>query len=77
MNINSSAAAGNMGQSHGGLAPQKTHQQHKSNASSASSTSLSHSTAVVGSHYKIGRKIGEGSFGVIYEGIPSELLNLF
>jgi hypothetical protein len=23
---------------------------------------------VVGVHYKIGRKIGEGSFGIIYEG---------
>lgn len=26
-------------------------------------------TNVVGVHYKIGRKIGEGSFGIIYEGI--------
>ena len=26
------------------------------------------STNVVGVHYKIGRKIGEGSFGIIYEG---------
>ena len=24
--------------------------------------------AIVGSHYKIGKKIGEGSFGIIYEG---------
>jgi hypothetical protein len=24
---------------------------------------------VVGVHYKIGRKIGEGSFGIIYEGL--------
>lgn len=28
---------------------------------------------VVGVHYKVGRKIGEGSFGVIYEGV--NLLN--
>jgi casein kinase 1 len=28
---------------------------------------------IVGSHYKIGKKIGEGSFGVIYEGVS--LLN--
>jgi casein kinase 1 len=26
------------------------------------------SNNVVGVHYKIGRKIGEGSFGIIYEG---------
>jgi casein kinase 1 len=24
--------------------------------------------SVVGVHYRVGRKIGEGSFGVIYEG---------
>jgi casein kinase 1 len=26
------------------------------------------STNVVGVHYKVGRKLGEGSFGIIYEG---------
>ena len=26
------------------------------------------SSNVVGVHYKVGRKIGEGSFGIIYEG---------
>ena len=35
----------------------------KSSASSASPHS------VVGMHYKVGRKIGEGSFGIIYEGL--------
>ncbi|RCH88955.1 casein kinase I [Rhizopus stolonifer] len=33
-----------------------------------SSSSVS-SSNVVGVHYKVGRKIGEGSFGIIYEGI--------
>jgi casein kinase 1 len=33
--------------------------------------SHSQSTAnVVGVHYRVGRKIGEGSFGVIFEGAP-------
>jgi len=29
----------------------------------------SSSPNVVGVHYKVGRKIGEGSFGIIYEGV--------
>ncbi|CEP07074.1 hypothetical protein [Parasitella parasitica] len=33
----------------------------------------SNSTNVVGVHYKVGRKLGEGSFGIIYEG--TNLLN--
>jgi casein kinase 1 len=33
----------------------------------SSSNSVS-SSNVVGVHYKVGRKIGEGSFGIIYEG---------
>ncbi|KAJ3052246.1 casein kinase I, partial [Rhizophlyctis rosea] len=43
--------------------------------SSGSSSRLHHSTSpnVVGVHYKVGRKIGEGSFGIIYEGV--NLLN--
>ena len=40
---------------------------HKSTHSNGSLSS--HTPTVVGSHYKIGKKIGEGSFGVIYEGI--------
>lgn len=31
-------------------------------------SSSSSSTNVVGVHYKVGRKLGEGSFGIIYEG---------
>jgi hypothetical protein len=27
------------------------------------------STGIVGSHYRVGKKIGEGSFGVVFEGI--------
>ncbi|KAJ3081213.1 casein kinase I, partial [Quaeritorhiza haematococci] len=43
--------------------------------SGSSSGKLHHSTSpnVVGSHFKVGKKIGEGSFGVIYEGV--NLLN--
>jgi hypothetical protein len=33
----------------------------------------SHSSNVVGVHYRVGKKIGEGSFGVIFEG--QNLLN--
>ncbi|KAJ2958503.1 hypothetical protein NQZ79_g5917 [Umbelopsis isabellina] len=38
-----------------------------------SATSSSSSSNVVGVHYRVGKKIGEGSFGVIYEG--TNLLN--
>jgi serine/threonine protein kinase len=41
-----------------------THTTHGSNA---------HSSNVVGVHYRVGKKIGEGSFGVIFEG--QNLLN--
>jgi serine/threonine protein kinase len=41
-----------------------THQPHGANA---------HSANVVGVHYRVGKKIGEGSFGVIFEG--QNLLN--
>ncbi|KAJ8660860.1 hypothetical protein O0I10_003504 [Lichtheimia ornata] len=33
-----------------------------------SSSSLASPSSIVGVHYKVGRKIGEGSFGIIYEG---------
>lgn len=38
-----------------------------------SSTSSSSNGNIVGVHYKVGKKIGEGSFGVLYEGV--NLLN--
>lgn len=41
-----------------------SHSSHGSNA---------HSSNVVGVHYRVGKKIGEGSFGVIFEG--QNLLN--
>ncbi|KAL7316503.1 Palmitoylated plasma membrane-bound casein kinase [Mucor circinelloides] len=41
--------------------------------SSAAAASPGNSHNVVGVHYKVGKKIGEGSFGIIYEGI--NLLN--
>ncbi|KAI8094676.1 kinase-like domain-containing protein [Thamnidium elegans] len=37
--------------------------------SSAAAASPGNSHNVVGVHYKVGKKIGEGSFGIIYEGI--------
>ncbi|KAI8641182.1 kinase-like domain-containing protein [Parasitella parasitica] len=40
---------------------------------SSPSNMSSSSTNVVGVHYKVGRKLGEGSFGIIYEG--TNLLN--
>ncbi|CAH2355669.1 casein kinase I homolog 1 [[Candida] railenensis] len=41
---------------------------HNPNQSSSSSQNNSSNNSVVGLHYKIGKKIGEGSFGVIFEG---------
>jgi casein kinase 1 len=41
---------------------------HHRQTRTSSSNSVS-SSNVVGVHYKVGRKIGEGSFGIIYEGI--------
>ncbi|KAI9320694.1 kinase-like domain-containing protein [Dichotomocladium elegans] len=46
------------------------HSQGRSNAPSLASTSN-----VVGVHYRVGRKIGEGSFGIIYEGCTNLLNN--
>ncbi|CEG72447.1 Putative CK1/CK1/CK1-G protein kinase [Rhizopus microsporus] len=40
---------------------------HKNNSNSSSSTNI------VGVHYRVGKKLGEGSFGVLYEGL--NLLN--
>ena len=40
--------------------------QHLSSTGSHSSSSSN----IVGVHYKVGKKIGEGSFGVIFEGGP-------
>src|ERR1700731_4208799 len=42
-------------------------------ASHSSHSSNAHSSNVVGVHYRVGKKIGEGSFGVIFEG--TNLLN--
>jgi casein kinase 1 len=39
-----------------------------SNPSPAKSQSSSSSSNVVGVHYRVGKRIGEGSFGIIYEG---------
>lgn len=42
-----------------------TSQQHASSSSHSSSNSN-----IIGVHFRVGRKIGEGSFGVIFEGQP-------
>lgn len=39
-----------------------------SQAHHASSSHSSGSSNVIGVHFRVGRKIGEGSFGVIFEG---------
>ena len=38
-------------------------------ANAASSSSASATSQVIGTHFRVGKKIGEGSFGVIFEGI--------
>ena len=43
--------------------------QTASNAVGKPSTTSQANNNIVGVHYKIGRKIGEGSFGIIYEGL--------
>ncbi|RHZ66640.1 hypothetical protein Glove_306g32 [Diversispora epigaea] len=48
------------------------HHHHITNTLANNSHNL-HSSNVVGVHYKVGKKIGEGSFGVIFEG--TNLLN--
>lgn len=45
------------------------HHHHSSQTSSAKASYASGPT-IVGGHFKVGKKIGEGSFGIIYEGIP-------
>ncbi|GMF97763.1 hypothetical protein B5S33_g2863 [[Candida] boidinii] len=47
---------------------QNSSQQNQQQQTAASSSSGTSSSQVVGLHYKIGKKIGEGSFGVIFEG---------
>ncbi|GLB40472.1 putative kinase-like protein [Lyophyllum shimeji] len=42
-------------------------------ASSSSHPSQSAtSNGIVGNHFRVGKKIGEGSFGVVFEGVPAE-----
>jgi casein kinase 1 len=43
--------------------------------SASSQHHSSSSSNVVGVHYKVGKKLGEGSFGVLYEGMAAS--NLF
>jgi casein kinase 1 len=51
------------------------HGGHRHNSKSKSNSSTS--SNVVGVHYRVGKKIGEGSFGVIYEGMYWEWLGGF
>lgn len=48
-------------------------QQHQPSSLSSSATGATHN--VVGVHYRVGKKIGEGSFGIIYEGKRPHLEN--
>jgi hypothetical protein len=57
-------------------APAEQQQQHQVQAHHSTPKSTSHtpksqnvSPNIIGSHYKVGKKIGEGSFGIIYEGV--------
>lgn len=54
----------------GAMKPSGKHSpQHASRSSNSSSLTQGHSqSTIVGSHFRIGKKIGEGSFGIIYEG---------
>jgi casein kinase 1 len=47
----------------------KQERDRKATSMAGNSSSSSSSPTIVGSHYKIGKKIGEGSFGIIYEGL--------
>lgn len=48
-----------------------------SSAKPSSSKSASMSANIVGVHYRVGKKVGEGSFGVLYEGTISPLKALY
>jgi casein kinase 1 len=41
---------------------------HPTSTADSTGASSSPSSNVVGVHYRVGKKVGEGSFGVIYEG---------
>lgn len=43
-------------------------------SSSSSHPQSSGNSGIVGNHYRVGKKIGEGSFGVVFEGQPYFLL---
>ncbi|KAK0525391.1 Palmitoylated plasma membrane-bound casein kinase [Tilletia horrida] len=47
---------------------QQQHSSSQQQAAAASSSSTSSSSNIIAVHYRVGRKIGEGSFGVIFEG---------
>jgi len=40
------------------------------------SSNNSGAASIVGVHYRVGKKIGEGSFGVIFEGLLFVLLHV-
>jgi casein kinase 1 len=42
----------------------------------ASNSNQSSTSNTVGAHYRVGKKIGEGSFGVIFEGKLSLMSNI-
>jgi serine/threonine protein kinase len=48
---------------------------HPTSTADSTGASSSPSSNVVGVHYRVGKKVGEGSFGVIYEGKHSREKN--
>ena len=67
---NAMAAAGQPSSSSAAMAAAQP--QGHSSSNSGGSSSGGGASNVVGTHYRVGKKIGEGSFGVIFEG-PSSL----
>ncbi|KAI9105227.1 kinase-like domain-containing protein [Phlyctochytrium arcticum] len=45
------------------------HRSHHHSSQASSKLSYQTGPTIVGGHYKVGKKIGEGSFGIIYEGV--------
>lgn len=45
-------------------------------SSGAHHAASSSSNGIVGSHFRVGKKIGEGSFGVVFEGVYGILIIL-
>ncbi|KAJ3146420.1 casein kinase I [Geranomyces michiganensis] len=71
-NTSSGAVAGGSSSAQNGAVAHRHDSRHRTanTSSHGSSSQKTHSSGptVVGGHFKVGKKIGEGSFGIIYEG---------